>query len=74
MLLTFMGRFSRQHFEIDFLFFFLFSQKIGCDISSKLSPEKTICITYLILFSGKNKKKKIYLKMLSAEFFTQHAR
>ena len=41
--------FSRQHFEI---FFLIFSQKTGFDISCKLS---TICMKCQILFSGKNK-------------------
>ena len=43
--------FSRQHFEICFLF----SQESGFDISCKLSQE-TICMKCQILFSGKNKK------------------
>ena len=33
-----------------------FSQKIGFDISCKLSPFEMICINYQILFSEKNKK------------------
>ena len=45
--------FSRQHFEIISCFF----QKGGFDISCKLSPLETICIKFLILFSGKNQKK-----------------
>ena len=41
--------------------FYLFSQKIGFEISCKLSPRETICMTCQSLFSGKNKK------MLSTE-------
>ena len=41
----------------------IFCQKIGFDISCKLSPWETICIKCQNLFSG-NKK---YFKMLSAE-------
>ena len=35
---------------------FHLSQKIGFDISCKLSPKKTICMEYQNLFSGKYKK------------------
>ena len=42
--------FSRQHFEN----FILFSQKIGFDISCKLSP----CMKCQILFYGRTKKKR----------------
>ena len=34
--------------------FLIFSQKIGFDLSCKLSPEETICMKCQILFSGKN--------------------
>ena len=34
-----------------------FFQKIGFDISCKLSPQETICMKCQILFSGKNKIK-----------------
>ena len=49
------------------------SQKIGLDILCYLSPMDTICMNCQILFSGENKKKK-YLKLSSAEIFTQHAK
>ena len=50
--------FSRQHFEVFFLFFprFWFFMQIISDISCKLSPLETIFMKCLILFSGKNKK------------------
>ena len=32
------------------------SQKVGFDISCKLSPLKTVCMKYQSLYSGKNKK------------------
>ena len=51
---------------------FFFPQKIGFDISCKLSPKETICMKYQSLFSEENKKK--YLKMLFTEIFTQHAK
>ena len=51
-------------------FFPYFSQITGFDISCKLSPLETICIKYQNLFSGKNKKKKKYFNVLSAENFT----
>ena len=54
--------YSRCHSEILFLFF---SQKIGSDISYKLSPKETICMKCLILFPGKSKKN--ILNLLSAE-------
>ena len=38
------------------IFFLFFSQKIGFDISYKLSPWEIICMKCQILFSGKNKK------------------
>ena len=38
------------------MIFSYFSQKIGSDISSKLSPEETICMKCQSLFSGENKK------------------
>ena len=38
----------------DKLIFFLFYQKIGYDISCKLSPKEKICIERQSLFSGKN--------------------
>ena len=34
-----------------------FSKKIGFGISCKLSPMETVCMTFQILFSRKNKKK-----------------
>ena len=45
------------------------SQKIGFDISCKLSPKnpkETICMKCQILFNGENKKNNI--KLSSAEF------
>ena len=36
--------------------YFILSGKIGSDISCKLSPEKTICMKYQSLISGKNKE------------------
>ena len=38
------------------IFLLIFSQKIGFDISCKLSALETICMKCQILFSGKNKK------------------
>ena len=46
-------------------FSYFFSQKIGSDISYKLSPKETICMKCLILFPGKSKKN--ILNLLSAE-------
>ena len=43
------------------MFFFLFSQKTGFDISYKLSSVETICMKCQILFSGKNEKNIINL-------------
>ena len=40
-------------------YFSYFSQKIGFDISCKLSPVETICIEFQSLFSGKTKKNVI---------------
>ena len=54
--------FRRRHFEIFFLFFL---QKIGFDISCKLSPLETICMESQNLFSGENKKN---ISLLSADF------
>ena len=60
--LSMLGKiFSRQHFDI---FFYNFFQKTGFDISYKLSPNETICMKYLNLFSGKNKKN---INLMSAE-------
>ena len=44
----------------------IFAQKIGFDISCKLSPKKTICMKCQIPFSGKNQKNmsKCLLKCL----------
>ena len=53
-------------------YFSYLSQKIGIDISCKLSPEEIICMKGQSLFSGKNLTKKKF-KMSSAEVFTQHA-
>ena len=57
--------FSRQNFEICFLFFLkyfsYFSQKTGFDTSCKLSSKETICMMCQILFSWKNKKNIITL-------------
>ena len=50
--------------------FSYFSQKTGFNISCKLSSVETICMKCQILFSGKNKKKKKYFTMSSAENFT----
>ena len=46
------------------LFFFIFSWKVGFDISCKLYPSETICMKYQVLFYGKNKKK---ISLSSAE-------
>ena len=54
---------------IHFFFDVFFSQKIGFDISDKLSFE-TICMKCKGLFSGK--KEEIYFKM-SAENSTKYA-
>ena len=48
------GKFNRG--QIDNMLSY-FSQKIGFDISCKLSTMETICIKCQNLFSGKNKKK-----------------
>ena len=57
-MLSMLGKISsRQHFEICFFF----SQKIGFDISCKLSPKETVCMECQSLFSGKNKKTIINL-------------
>ena len=61
-------KFSRWQMII----FFFFFQKIGFDISCKLSPKETICMEFQSLFSWKNKKN--YFKMTSAKIFTQLAR
>ena len=61
--------FSRR--QIDYICLFI-SQKIGLDISSKLSPTDTICMKCQSLFSGENKKKCFNIS--SAENFTQHAK
>ena len=37
-------------------YFFYFSQKTRFDISCKLSPKETICMTFQVLFSGKIRK------------------
>ena len=42
-------------------------QKIGFDISCKLSPEETVCVKCQSIVSGQNKKKKKN-NLLSAEF------
>ena len=46
--------------EVDILkyySYYFFFQKTGFDISRKLSPMKTVCMKFQILFPGKNKKK-----------------
>ena len=43
----------------DNLKYLYFSQKIGIDISCKLSHKETICMTCQILFSWKNKQEII---------------
>ena len=48
-------------------YFSYFSQKIGFDISCKLSPKETICMNCQSLFSGENKKRNV-ISLLSAEF------
>ena len=59
LILSTLGKtFSRRHSEIFFLFFL---KKIGFDISCKLSPKETICMTCQSLFSGKDKKNIINL-------------
>ena len=47
-----MGKFSRR--QTDEFFFFL--QKIGFDISCKLSPKEIVCMKCQRLLSGKNEK------------------
>ena len=60
---------NRCLFEIFFLIFSYFFQKIGFDNSCKLSPEETIfCMNCQILFSGENKKNII---SLSSDKFAQ---
>ena len=41
--------------QIEDVFFFYFSQKIGSDISCKLSPDETVCMKCLIPFSEERK-------------------
>ena len=53
------------------MIFFIFSQKIGFDISGKLSPRETICMKCQSLFSWEKSEK--YFKKLSAEIFTNNA-
>ena len=48
---------SRRHFILKY--FSHFTQKTGFDISCKLSPAETICMTYESLFSGKNTVKPV---------------
>ena len=43
-------------------------QKIGFDISCKLSPKETICMKYQSLFSEKEEEKYQYINLPSAEF------
>ena len=52
--------FCRRHFEI------FFPQKIGFDISCKLSPQKTVCVKCQNQFLGKSNKNVINLS--TAEF------
>ena len=61
------GKFSRRKIDI----FSYFSQKIGFDISCKLSPEETICMKWQSQFSGKNEKK--FQNVVCCNF-TQHAK
>ena len=49
---------SRQHFSH-------FSQKIGFDVSYKLSPKETVDLKCQMLFSGKNKEN---INLSSAKF------
>ena len=58
--------FARQHYEI----FSYFSQKIGFNISCKLSPRRQFAWNVKTYYLGKIK----YFKMSSAEIFTQHAK
>ena len=44
-----------------------FSQKIGFDISCKMSPVETICMKCQILFTWKNWKKKKKINLLSTD-------
>ena len=62
--------------QIHFLDIFLFFQKMGFDMSCKLSTKETICMTYQIHCLRKNKKSilKYYLLeflpcMLSIDIF-----
>ena len=48
---------------------FYFSQKIEFDILCKLSPLETICLESQILFSGKNKKKKMFQIVVCWNFY-----
>ena len=50
--LTLGKNYSRQHFDIQCIFFFFFFQKAVSDISSI----ETICMKCHIMFSGENKK------------------
>ena len=54
--------FSKQHFQIIFLFF----PENRFDMSCKFSPKETICMKCHILFSRKNEK--IIISLSSAEF------
>ena len=64
-LLTF-ATFCANSADDKLIIFFLFSQKVGFDISCKLSPLETTCMKCQILFSGEK-----YFKISSAENFTQ---
>ena len=55
-----------------FEIFFLLFQKLGFDITCKLSHEETICMKCQSLFSRKIRKNKF--KLSSAEIFSQHAK
>ena len=55
----FWGFFFFVIFFFFFLLLFFFFQKVGFDISCKLSPKETICMKFQSLFSGKKNQKNM---------------
>ena len=58
---TYIDKFSRRQNDG----FFLFSQKIGFDISSKLSPKDSICMKCERIYFGQNKKNISNFRLLN---------
>ena len=55
--------------ENNLMMFFLFSQKMGFDMSCKLSPKETICMTCKSQFSGKNVKNTFVFQSVVNQIF-----